>query len=385
MMIAKEPELLGLPGVHGSLGPKDTRRNSVPENDGLVHARLFGDVEARPCALAGDPDPRPCLRASYELWSVQVKERRGYRFTMPVPSGWIWIPPSAPDVLGAFVPAEMTGPQLTVRIQRIRWEVDVLAWLMHRCHAWGLVVTMARPQGDHEGSRFELGGTRDFDSAVWRISAALHTGRLLMVEAVAPLVLWNQMQELFRPCRREFEILPSPQWSTIEPYRTFKTEQIQFSVPASWSAKEHTIARDHERYLLSAAQSRCRGLVRIDTGCSATPLHLRQSRILRYFEDLGWRPLGQCSIHPSGIRTFCGAFEGSLRNREEIYHLRVAHRRLGKAYVDYTTLVPIHDDLAEDAMRTVRAGEIAIESTLTHTSQDGDTVIIRRRHEGSAR
>lgn len=352
--------------------------------DDLVRPRSFSEAGAMPCAeVTGFVEAVGGLRPRYRVWSVQVQGIRSYRFSMPVPAGWIWVPPSGPDVLGAFVPPDIVGPQITVRIQQVRWEVDVLAWLMRRCQSWGITVTMARPRGDGETLRFELGGTRDFDGAMWRISAAVHMGRLSIVEVMAPVRLWESMHETFRPCRQQFEILPPPQWSTIEPHRTFRTEQIQFSVPSSWTAKEHTVTRGHERYLISACP--CRGLLRIDTGSSSEPPHLRQSRILRHFEDLGWRTVGGLTTLPSGIRTFCSTLEGSLSVRGEVYRLRIAHRRLGTTFIDYTTLTPTADELAEDAMRTARAAEIAIESTVVHVATDSETAAVRRTRKDGRR
>lgn len=357
--------------------PAHLEHDGARGSDGIVRPRLFSEASAMPCAeVTESVESESDLRLRYRTWSVQVQGSRSYRFSMPVPAGWVWVPPSGPDVLGVFVPPEVVGPQITVRMEHVRWEVDVLAWLMRRCQTRGLAVTMVRSQNDAEALRFELGGTRDVDGAMWRISAALHMGRLLIVEVLAPLTLWEPMHETFRPCRQKYEILPPPQWATIEPHRTFRTEQVQFSVPSSWIAKEHTVTRGHERYLISA--NPCKGLLRIDTGNSMVPLHLRQSRILQHFEDLGWSVVGRLATLPSGIRTFCSTSEGRISVRGEAYRLRVAHRRLGTTFIDYTTLIPMAEELAEDAMRTARAAEVAIESTVLHATTDGETAVVRR-------
>src|SRR5690606_26635525 len=136
--------------------PGEDQPNNVYGGNGLIRPRLFGDAGAAPCAHGAALESGLSPQTAYQTWSIQSQGSRGYRFHMPVPAGWIWVPPSAPDVLAVFVPIDVFGPQITVRAQRVRWEVDVLAWLMHRCHAGGLAVTMARQQAGYEDARFEL-------------------------------------------------------------------------------------------------------------------------------------------------------------------------------------------------------------------------------------
>lgn len=363
--------------------PEQLRTMEVPKkNHDIPRPRLFETAAFHLPFTEITEDLHPASTSlGHARWTLGVQGDRSARCSIPYPVGWRWIAPTTSEVLGTFVPPDLVGPEVSVRMTRLAWEVDPLAFLMHHCHARGLVTTLARPELGYEQSRFELGGTREMDGGRWRSTAILHVGRLLIVETSASAELWNMMRPIFRPCRREFEVLPSPESFAVEPQRSHRTEYIRFCLPSSWMPSVHRRERGYERFVFSAPE--CSGAIIVDSGTVGPPLQLRQASLFEALESLGRGKPGHLTMQPSGIRTFSGILHGTLEGGGDSCSVRIAHRSLGKTYVDYTTVAPTAEARALDAMRTIKAIEIAIDSTLAHPETDACTTVLHA-NEGDA-
>lgn len=356
-------------------GPKNS--HDIPR------PRLFETVSPHAPCEAGSDVGGPVSASPMRLstWALQLQDGRSSRCTAFYPEGWRWAAPFSIDELGSFVSPLHSSAVVSVRMYEVAWELDPLAWLMHDCVSRGLSVTMAYPHSEPSSFRFELGGIRDTDGAVWRAVAVRHGVRFLTLETLAPASCWDSHCEVFRACRERFEVLPVPRASTVEPQRIYRMAEIAFAMPRSWSCASDEPGPRFDRLVFSASETGCRGLVIVDSGKGTSPLQHRQSRILSALERLGWSSIGGLSMQSAGIRSFGGVLEGELASQGEFFSLRIAHRRIGGAYVDYATVAPNHDRLAIDAMRTMKAVEIAIDSTRAHLELEQETAIVRSRAE----
>lgn len=351
-------------------------RMALPDQDhDIPRPRLFEATATHPPLSETTGDLWPRLGdATHGRWMLQVQGQRTARCTIPYPAGWRWLAPREPDSLGSFVPPVMRGPELTVRVVPLTWEVDPLAYLMHDCRKRGLSTTLARPDPGHDASRFELGGTRDSDGALWKSAALLHGGRLVIVETSAPVELWHPLRGALRSCRKGLDVAPPSPSAAIEPQRSHRSEDIRFALPTSWIRTNHR-RRDGDERLVFAAP-RCRSVIVIDGGSKSRPLHLRHASVFEALQTMGWGSPRRVTLQRSGIRSFSGILDGELEASGDPFRVRIAHRRMGRVHVDYTAVLPTSDTHAIDAMRTVRATEIAIDSTMAHPEKEAATMIL---------
>jgi len=329
----------------------------------ILRPRLF--LDARPeqwAQLSGTFEPQKGLP---DYGTVTIDAGLGVKVSFPVPKGWEPVITDEPGTVAAFGSPEVSGPKVVLHTEILDWEVDPLAWLMYREQVRGVTVTLARPV-DGE-LRHEVGGLREHDRVVWRSVVIFHGKRAFTLRAEAPHGLWEELQDMLRRSLLEFRVLEEKRAWGIEARKMLRTQHIGFSVPASWLVRARQ-SGDSEVFVLGPTQARGRALLRIESSHVGKPAELRERRILESLLERGWVLEGCLTRQQGGIRTFSPSAQGTLVWRERRFHLRIAHRRLGNAHVDYTVVLPVEDIYAIDAMRTSRAMEIAAESTMVHPS-----------------
>jgi len=349
------------------------------ERGDVVRPRLFSKAALHPRATCTQSTSHsPSLMGLYETWTVRSWFPGDPTCTLPVPKHWQWLAPTEPDGLGGFAPLEDDGRMLVLEQSRLPFDVDPLAWIQHEAESQGLSVTLARQLADLPDARFETGGVDPRTGKVWRSSALLRGNRIVLVRGLAPAHAWEAAWSVLRPCSHNV-VLSGPSRSVAaEARRLLRTRHAAFAVPVSWFVCAHHVC-DSEVYLLRPTPEITRAMLRIDTGDASLSIAERQRRTMTALEGQGWCREGEITSYDGSIRTMASSSYGTLSHDGAKYHLRLSQRVLGKIYVDYTAVLPAEPSGVLEAMRTARAMEIAVETTVIHSATPMGETTLRPR------